>query len=143
MRRIFAPVDIAAPPAAAWAVITDFKSYPEWNPFIRRIAGDLRVGAKLQVTVKPQGQKEMSFKPTLIAVEPGRELRWLGRVLIPGIFDGEHSFTIEPAAGGCRVLHEERFGGFMVPLYRNMLDLTERSFFAANEALKKRVENQG
>lgn len=140
MRRIFAPIDISASPAAAWAVITDFKSYPEWNPFIRRIVGEPRVGARLQVTVKPQGQKEMSFKPTVLKCEPDRELRWLGRVLVPGIFDGEHSFTIQPKDGGCRVLHEEVFSGFMVPLYRNMLDLTERSFFAANEALKKRVE---
>jgi len=25
-----------------------------------------------------------------------RELRWLGRLLIPGLFDGEHSLRLEP-----------------------------------------------
>jgi hypothetical protein len=38
----------------------------------------------------------MNFKPTVLAVEPERELRWIGRFLVRGLFDGEHSFRIEP-----------------------------------------------
>ena len=37
----------------------------------------------------------MTFKPTVLAVHPERELRWLGRFILPGLFDGEHSFRIE------------------------------------------------
>ena len=32
---IEAEVLIHASPEATWAVLTDFDSYPEWNPFIR------------------------------------------------------------------------------------------------------------
>jgi hypothetical protein len=32
----------------------------------------------------------------VLEVVPGRTLRWLGHLLVPGIFDGEHYFEIEP-----------------------------------------------
>jgi hypothetical protein len=62
-----------------WAVIGDFAAYPEWNPFIRRIRGELREGAKLEVRIEPPQARATTFKPTVRAVEPNRELRWLGR----------------------------------------------------------------
>jgi hypothetical protein len=76
----------------------------------------------------------------VLVAEPGRELRWLGRVLMPGIFDGEHAFIIEPQAKGCRLRHEETFTGLLVPIFGAMLADTARSFANANDALKRRVE---
>ena len=35
------------------------------------------------------------FKTTVLVAEPYRELRWMGRLIIPGLFDGEHVLTIE------------------------------------------------
>jgi len=137
LRRIETAIDIAAPPRAVWDVLVDFAAYPDWNPFIRRLQGEARVGARLEVTVQPPGGKPMTFKPTVLAAEPARELRWLGRVLMPGLFDGEHGFRLEATAGGCRLHHGETFGGILVPLFGKMLDDTERGF-----ALKQRVERR-
>ena len=75
--------------------MTDFGAYPDWNPFIRRISGELREGARLEVRIEPPGARAMTFKPTVRSVEANRELRWLGRLLLPGVFDGEHSLRIE------------------------------------------------
>jgi hypothetical protein len=92
-----------------WAVVTDFAAYPEWNPFIRRISGELREGARLEVRIEPPGARATTFKPTVRVVETNRELRWLGRLLVPGIFDGEHSLRIEPREGGrSRFFQSER-----------------------------------
>ncbi|KAL9135287.1 MAG: hypothetical protein Q9175_003523 [Cornicularia normoerica] len=33
-------IDIAAPPIAVWAVLTDYDRYPEWNPFLVKMSGD-------------------------------------------------------------------------------------------------------
>jgi hypothetical protein len=140
MRRIATAIDIDAKADAIWRVLVDFPAYPEWNPFIRRLVGEAKVGARLEVTAQPEGRKPMTFKPTVLAAEPGRELRWCGRVLMPGIFDGEHAFFIEPQAKGSRLRHEETFTGLLVPLFGAMLDDTERSFVKLNEALKRRVE---
>ena len=143
MRRIDTSIDIAASPAVVWSLLADIAAYPEWNPFIIRLEGEVRVGAGLTVTAQPPGGKPMSFQPTVLTVEPGRELRWRGKVLMPGIFDGEHSFTLEPIAAGCRFHHNETFGGILVPLFRTMLDSTARGFVEMNEALKRRAEARG
>ena len=140
MRRIATAVDIDAPAAAIWRVLVDFPAYPEWNPFICRIVGEARVGAKLEVTAQPANRKPMTFRPTVRVAEADRELRWLGRVLLPGIFDGEHAFIIEPSSNGCRLRHEETFTGLLVPAFGAMLADTARSFAEVNTALKRRVE---
>jgi hypothetical protein len=40
-----------------------------------------------------------ALRPSVLEVVPGRTLRWLGHLLLPGIFDGEHHFEIEPLGG--------------------------------------------
>jgi hypothetical protein len=84
----------------------------------------------------------MTFKPVVLKAKPSRELRWLGRLLVPGLFDGEHRFVIEPM-GGSRVLftQAERFKGLLVPLLWKSLDKnTREGFTRMNEALKKIAE---
>lgn len=139
-RRIETAIDIAAPAAAVWRVLIDFAAYPEWNPFIRRITGEAKAGARLEVTVQPAGRKPMTFRPTVQVADPDRELRWLGRVLLPGVFDGEHAFIIETQAQGCRLRHEETLSGLLVPAFGAMLDDTARSFVELNAALKRHAE---
>jgi hypothetical protein len=140
MREFRREVEIDASPERVWAVLTDFAAYPEWNPFIRSISGELREGAKLEVSIKPPGARATTFKPTVRAVVPGRELRWLGRVF-PGLFDGEHSLRIEPLDGGrSRFVQSERFSGLLVGLAKGTLAKTEVGFEQMNAALKTRVE---
>ena len=81
MRSILTNVTIDAPPAAVWRVLVDFPAYSRWNPFIRHIEGNMRVGAKLRVTVEPPGRRPMTFRPIVRVVDTARELRWLGRVV--------------------------------------------------------------
>ena len=141
LRELRSEIEIDAPPERVWAVVTDFPAYPEWNPFIRRITGELREGARLEVRIEPPGARATTFKPTVRALEEKRELRWLGRLLVPGIFDGEHRLLIEPHEGGrSRFVQSERFSGFLVGLFRGMLAKTEGGFEQMNAALKARVE---
>ena len=92
-------IDIDAAPEAVWAVLSDLPSYPRWNPFIREASGTLAAGERLDLTMQPEGGRAMRFRPTVLEAQPGRELRWLGRLVAPGVFDGEHRFAIEPTAG--------------------------------------------
>jgi len=82
----------------------------------------------------------MTFKPTVLAAEPNRELRWLGRLLLPRLFDGEHSLRIEPTNGHVRFVQSERFNGVLVPLFGRTLGQTREGFVQMNEALKRRAE---
>ena len=141
MREIETTVEIDAPPAAVWRVLTDFPTYGEWNPFIPTIAGNVQVGERLTVRLEPPGGKGMTIKPTVLAAEPDRELRWKGRLVVPGLFDGEHTFRIEPIDGQrSRFVHGERFTGILVGFVKGILGKTEAGFEQMNAALKQRVE---
>jgi hypothetical protein len=85
----------------------------------------------------------MSFNPTVLKAEPNRELRWLGHLLIPGVFDGEHIFSIEPITENkVRFIQREKFSGLLAPLFWSRLDRdTRRGFNEMNAALKKLAED--
>jgi hypothetical protein len=134
-------IDIDADPEAVWAVLSDLPSYPSWNPFIREARGELAAGERLDLRMQPEGGRAMRFRPIVLNAEPGRGLRWLGRLVAPGVFDGEHRFSIEPIAGGSRLIQEERFTGVLVPLLANGLRTrTLPAFEQLNEALRERAE---
>src|SRR6266571_5128047 len=86
----------------------------------------------------------MSFKPKMVNVETNREMSWLGRLLIPGLFNGEHSFTIEALdEKGVRFVQHEKFTGLLVPFMAKSLDRnTKRGFEEMNRALKERAERE-
>lgn len=95
-RRIETTIAINAPAARVWAILTDFAWMPSWNPFVKSISRDPAQAAQLSVFIAPPGKSGMRFKPTALSVRPEHELRRLGRLFIPGIFDGEHYFALEP-----------------------------------------------
>ncbi|HYD29871.1 MAG TPA: SRPBCC domain-containing protein [Azospirillaceae bacterium] len=134
---------VQAPPARVWEVLTDFAAYPDWNPFILSVSGRLEEGARLEVRIKPPEQSPMTFRPRLLAVKPGRELRWLGRVALPGLFDGEHAFEIEGLDGRhSRLRQSERFSGLLPRLMSGkLMGPTRSGFEAMNRALKTRAES--
>lgn len=140
--RIETSREIDADPDRVWAVLSDLGSYPDWNPLVRAAEGVLEPGKRIAVRLQPAGQRGMTLRPRLLRVEPGRALVWLGNLLVPGVFDGEHRFLLEPLPGGRTLLrHEETFRGWIVPLLRARLDIaTTRGFEAMNEALARRAE---
>ncbi len=142
MHEVRTEIEIEASPERVWAILLDFPSHPEWNPFVRRIEGVAKVGERLTVYIQPQGGKGMTFRPAVLTVAPNSELRWLGRLLLPGIFDGEHDFRITPLAPHrVRFVQGERFSGVLVPFLKSSLDGgTKAGFEAMNRALKSRAE---
>jgi hypothetical protein len=140
--EIVSDIEIDATPSRVWSALTDFAQFPDWNPFVRYIEGEPRRGERLRVTIASPGGRQMTFTPTVLAADTTRELRWLGRFLMPGLFDGEHYFMIEALEQGrSRLVHGERFTGLLVPFLRRGLDRSTRAgFVAMNAALKKRLE---
>jgi len=91
---------IHATPQKIWSILTAFENYPNWNPFITFIEGDISTGNKIIARIAPLGTKAMTFKPKILAFEKDRELRWLGHFLFRGLFDGEHSFKLADNGNG-------------------------------------------
>lgn len=135
-------IEIDASADRVWSVLSDFHAYPEWNPFIRSVIGQSIQGERLRITIQPSGAKRMRFSPKVLVSEPGRELRWLGRLVAPGLFDGEHRFIIEKLSENrVRFEQSEMFNGLLVgPLRATLERDTKRGFEEMNQALKARAE---
>ncbi len=137
-------IDIQASPDTVWATLTNFKEYPNWNPFIKHLSGELIVGAELSATLQAPGGKPMNFTPTIMTVDTGKEFRWLGKLFLPKIFDGEHYFIIEEKPdGSSRLIQGENFGGTLVHLIWPFIAKdTKFGFNLMNQALKNRAESE-
>jgi hypothetical protein len=141
MKAIRVVTEIAAPAERVWAELSAVDKYAQWNPFITDFQGELVVGSRVEVRIAPPGGRAMTFKPTITEVKEGQQLEWLGRLVLPGLFDGRHSFHLEALGEGrTRLTQSEEFSGFLVPLARTLLERTRTGFEAMNEALRLRAE---
>jgi hypothetical protein len=138
---LHAELEIDATPEQVWKVLADRSAYQEWNPFIISSTGELVAGGTITNVLRDTEGKETTFTPELLAVEPNKELRWVGKIAFGGIFDGEHAFRLEELPNGrTRLIHEETFRGAAVPFTKSMLTKTiEPQFAAMNHALAERA----
>jgi hypothetical protein len=103
--------------------------------------GALAVGTKLEITMVLADAKPMTFRPTVLEVVPDRKVRCLGKVGPGGLFNGEHTLSIEPReGGGVGFVNHERFSGILVPFMGKTLRKAEGAFDAMNAARKVKVE---
>jgi hypothetical protein len=148
MPDLHVEIEINASPERVWEVLTDFSSYPQWNPFIREISGKPEDGARLRAVMHPPDARPSTFRPKVISArspnyQPPFQFRWRGSLFIPGIFDGEHYFILEPLGPNkTKFIHGEKFTGLLVSyLWERLLHTkVRRGFGEMNLALKERAE---
>lgn len=143
-KEIKTEIIINATTEKVWAILTDFENYPNWNPFIKYIKGEVKVGNKITARIEPPEAKGMTFKPKILAFEKNKELRWIGHLLFPGLFDGEHKFElVDNGNGTTTFIQSEKFRGILVPLFKKQLENnTKRGFEVMNNKLKELAEQQ-
>lgn len=143
MKTIETDIIVDSNPDKIWGILTNFKEYELWNPFMTKVVGNAILGSRIEVNIKTISGKKRTYFPTITKCEINRELRWKGKSFLPGIFDGERIFVIEKSNDNrVSFLHKEVFKGLGVKLVGNKLDQDLReSFVRMNKALKARAEN--
>ncbi|MFT5834974.1 MAG: hypothetical protein ACI97N_002618 [Cognaticolwellia sp.] len=133
---------INATPEKVWKILTNFRAYPNWNPFIKSIEGQVTIGEKIIARIEPPEAKGMTFKPKILTVVKNRELSWLGHLLFPGLFDGKHKFElIDNGNGTTTFIQSEKFKGILVPFFKKQLkNNTKNGFIEMNKKLKEIAE---
>jgi len=140
-KSISTEILINAPIERVWIELTDFGRYPDWNPFIKKLVGPVEQGKTIEVKIQPEGGDPFVFRPRVLLHEKNRMLQWEGRLLLPGIFTGRHSFELtKTAPNTTRLVQKEDFNGILVSFIN--LDSTEKGFNAMNRELKKRIEGK-
>lgn len=142
MRELFTEIEINASSDKVWDILTDFASYPEWNPFVRELDGSAQVGKRIRTVLQTPNKKGLTFRPRIIKIVPRREFRWHGMLGFRGLFDGEHIFELHPSeAHKVRFIQREIFTGILAPLILKSIESNTRAGFEQmNRALKERCE---
>lgn len=143
MKEINTIIHIHAPSEIVWETLMNFKDYPDWNPFIKSIEGNPVRGESISVTVQPPDGRSVTFKPSVLKSDKQKEFRWRGKLIVKGLFDGEHYFILTQLPNGSTAVnHGESFSGLIVPLMRGVLQKTEKGFKRMNIALKEHCEQK-
>lgn len=141
MKEIYTEIEINTSAEKAWELLTNFPAHSEWNPFVTKIVGEAKMGSILEIYVQVPNGQGMAFKPLIIEFKPNRELRWVGKLLIPGLFTGEHYYIIEPLdSQRIKFIHGEKLTGILVPFSSGVLKKSKQGFELMNQAFKKQLE---
>ena len=123
-------------------MLTDFASYPEWNPLVRELHGRPRVGKRVSILSQPPGARGIAFAPLVLVWSPPNEMRWRSTLISRRIFSGEHGFRLEQIGDDrVRFVQDEVLTGVVVPLYSRLrLPATRIGFEEMNQRLRDRAE---
>jgi hypothetical protein len=137
----YAATEIDAPAARVWAALTDFARYGEWNPFTPELSAELRVDAPVRI-VADMGFRRFVERGRVVAVEPGRLVRWHVFPMPRWLAWGDRVQTVEPLGDGrCVYRSEDRLHGPLGPVVAWMMRRSvTRGFVAAGQGLKRYVE---
>ncbi len=143
-KEIKTEILINASPEKVWAIFSDFNNYPNWNPFIKSLTGEVKVGSKIAVKIEPYNSKPMTFKPKVLLFETNKEFRWLGRLFFAGLFDGRHQFELIDNGNGTTTFKQsEVFKGILMPFFSNKkMENTRKGYEAMNQKLKELAEKK-
>jgi len=141
MKKLQTEIIIDASAAEVWEVLLAFDQYPTWNPFIKAIEGEPKVGSRLKNTMQLKEGTQQVFKPKVLKVIPEKEFRWLGSLFFKGLFDGEHFFQLEAIGSNqTKLIHGEYFSGILSGIILAKIGAaTQQNFENMNLALKERV----
>jgi hypothetical protein len=110
-----AEVEINAPAAHVYRVLTELARYEEWNPFYTSASGQFVVGERLKIEMSlPEGRSYL-LSPRVSLVTENAELRWETRYGLSSLLLGEHFFQISPrSAGVTRVVQGDNYSGLLL-----------------------------
>ena len=142
MKEIRTEIIINTSKEKVWNVLTNFREYPEWNPFIRSLEGQAVKDTRLVTTLQLEDRKPMVFKPIVTVLDELRKFEWLGTTPL-NVVNGRHFFIVEEInEKKVKFIHGEQFTGILArPFHKRLAEPTQRGFIEMNKALKVRAED--
>lgn len=123
---------------AVWRILTDASGYPEWNSTVARVNGTIALGQ--QVTVHTKHTPDRAFPVKVAELDEPRRMVWRGGMPL-GLFRGERTFTLSPAAGGAvEFSMREHFSGLLAPIICKSIPNLQPAFDEFAACLKARAE---
>jgi uncharacterized protein YndB with AHSA1/START domain len=118
--QVNARIEINAPPARVWAVLTNIQNWPAWDPSITMTIASPDVGDGSLFAWATTG---MIIHSTVRRFVPDQQLAWTGNVLN---FHAIHVWTLTPGPHGTTdVSVQESISGFMIGFFYARDDLQQ------------------
>jgi len=133
-------VEINAPAAVVWEVITDLARYPEWNPFCLKCESTLKPGDPITMTVKLMAKPQKQVEVMLEYVE-GKRFAYCMKP-VPGLLSSFRSHDVE-ALGPERTRYRSTFHlkqWFRVVVLALLKPKLEAGFAGMTNAIQQRAE---
>lgn len=137
MKAFEASVTIHAPAEAVWAILTDAAAFPDWEPNVTHVEGNIAPGKKITVHSK---LSDRVFPVTVSEFVPNKRMVWSSGMPL-GLFKGARTFTLSSVSTGVRFTTREEFSGLLLPLFSGQIGDLQPSFDAFVAALKAKVES--
>ena len=143
MRIIRTEIEISASAERVWdSLCGEPGNLARRGGYILDASGPLEEGGVLALTLRAAPGIRTRVDAKLLKVDPPHELRWRGRLAIPGLFQGEHVFEIVDREGdGVTLIQWEIFSGVLAPiLLPTILRDVKGSFQQMNRGIKEHAE---
>lgn len=136
-------VEINAPREQVWAILTDLKQYPQWNPFTYRVETTLAIGDPVDLYVRFKKRGEVSQKEQVRIVQKPERLAWGMKMGARFILCAQRDQVLTALDDRrCTYQTWDAFSGLLTPLVMALFKSDiEGGFNAMAEALKVRAEN--
>lgn len=129
---------IEAEPQVVWDLLTTAADYPDWNPAVLGVEGEIEDGATIRLTsvVNPQRQ----FKLKVTDVRPPNHMVWWDGMPL-GLFKGVRTFDVTANGDGTSEFEmEEVYSGLMAPLITKSIPDQTEAFNQFADGLKGAAE---
>ena len=131
-------VEIEAPAAHVWAVLTAFADYPQWNPFTVTVETTLELGAPVVLTLA----SGIVSREYIRVVDPPRHLRYDTGEEIPGVFAVRDQWITPHGPDRCAYRTTDAFTGrYAAQVMAATGGWVKEGFDAVAHALKARAES--
>ena len=128
---------IDAKPENVWKVLIDTDKYPEWNPVMQLLEGEIKEGNKVKYQFTQDAENESEIPSNVKKVVPNKLLNQGGGM--PLILTFDHTYILEPNDEQTKVTIHEDYRGIGVNFWNPKP--VEQAYKRLNEALKTRVES--
>lgn len=134
-------VDVAAPPAIVWRVITDLPRYGEWNPFVVSCHSELAVGDPITMWVNLVPGIVQPQRETIL--EYSSDARHLCYGIGIGVLASRRCHDVFEEGGRTKYRSYFELSGWLAPLVWTLFGTRlEKGFESMTVALRGRAESQ-
>lgn len=136
MKQYHTSIKINGTLSEVWHELTNFKVYPDWNPIVGRLEGEMKEGNKISTYIVPL---KGTYFPVLIKYNENKELLWQGAMGAKCLLAAKHYYRLRAISETQTELqHGEYFTGlFSYFLSKSFVSTMQRTFEQHNPIFQK------